>query len=93
MSVTTIFNNTLPSLRVIHELFNNILYNSLTLYHVAGVSRRQVQNCTKMFKNINIVEFHYHIWNHNEKYIPISTNMPGIGLVIREINVNIHILE
>ena len=33
-----------------------------------------------------IVEFHAdHIWNHNEKCIKISTNMPGIGVVIPEI--------
>ena len=24
-----------------------------------------------------------YIWNHDEKYIQISTNMPGIGLAIR----------
>ena len=32
-----------------------------------------------------IVEFHDHIWNHHEKSIEISTNMPGIGFVIPEI--------
>ena len=26
-----------------------------------------------------------HIWTHHEKYIQMSTNMPGIGLVIRKI--------
>ena len=31
------------------------------------------------------MEFHDHIWNHNEKYIQISTNMPGIGSLICEI--------
>ena len=48
---------------------------------------RQVKNETNFVKNINIVEFHYHIWNHNEKCI--STNMPGIGSVICEIAVEI----
>ena len=48
------------------------------------------QNCKKIVKNVRIVEFHDHIWNHNEKRIQISTNMPGIGLLlIREIAVNI----
>ena len=28
------------------------------------------------------------IWNHHEKYIQKSTNMPGIGSLIREIDVN-----
>ena len=46
-------------------------------YYAAGMSRRQVQNVTKIFK---IVEFHDYIWNHNEKCIQISTNMPGICL-------------
>ena len=32
-----------------------------------------------------MVEFHYHIRNHHEKYIQISANMPSIGLVIPEI--------
>ena len=30
---------------------------------------------------------HNIIWNHHEKYIEISTNMPVIGSVIREIAV------
>ena len=40
---------------------------------------------TKFVKNVKIVEFDDYIWNHNEKCIQISTNMPGIGLVIPEI--------
>ena len=32
-------------------------------------------------------EFHDHIWNHNVKCIQISTNMPCIGSLIREIAV------
>ena len=31
------------------------------------------------------MEFHDHIWNHNEKCNQISTNIPSIGLVIPEI--------
>ena len=42
-----------------------------------------------MIKNVEIVDFHYHIRNHHEKCIQLSTNMPGIGSVIREIDVNI----
>ena len=38
-------------------------------------------------KNVKIVEFHDHIWNHHEKCIQKSTNMPGIGLLILEIAV------
>ena len=50
-----------------------------------GECRRQVQNLTTFVKNVEIVEFHDHIWNHNEKCIQLSTNMPSIGLVIPEI--------
>ena len=48
------------------------------------MSRRQTtgQHLTKFVKNVEIVEFHDHIWNHIAKCIKISTNMPGIGLVI-----------
>ena len=35
------------------------------------------------------MEFHDHIWNHHGICIEISTNMPGIGSVIREIAVKI----
>ena len=35
------------------------------------------------------MEFHDHIWNHNDKCIQISTNTPGIGSFIREIAVEI----
>ena len=34
-----------------------------------------------------IVEFHDHIWNHHDKCIQISTNMPSIGLVVPEITI------
>ena len=42
---------------------------------------------TNFVKNVKIVEFHDLIWNHHEKCIQISTNMPGIGSLIREIDV------
>ena len=44
---------------------------------------------SKVNKIVKIVEFHDHIWNYNEKCIQISTNMPGIGLLICEIAVEI----
>ena len=40
-----------------------------------------------MFKKVKIMEFGDYIWNHREKCIQISTNMPGIGSLIREIDV------
>ena len=39
----------------------------------------------KHLKKINILDFGDYIWNYVEKLIPISTNMPSIGLVIGEI--------
>ena len=53
--------------------------------HAAGECKRQVKNVTNLEKNVKICEFNDHIWNHHEKCIEISTNMPGIGLVIREL--------
>ena len=47
----------------------------------------QTTNLTNLVKNVKIVEFHDHIWNHCEKYIEISTNMPVIGSLICEIAV------
>ena len=44
-----------------------------------------VQKCHKNLKNLKIVEFCDNIWNHHEKCIQISTNMPGIGLEMYEI--------
>ena len=38
-------------------------------------------------QNMKIVEFHYYIWNPNENCIELSTNMIGIGSLIREIGV------
>ena len=41
----------------------------------------------KCHKNVNILltfrKFYDHIWDHHEKYIQISTNIPGIGSLIR----------
>ena len=53
------------------------------------MNRRQVQNVTNFVKNVNILEFGYYNWNPYEKYIQKSQNMPGIGSLIREIDVNI----
>ena len=39
-----------------------------------------------MFKTVNILEFHDRSWNHYEKCIKKSTNVPGIGSLIREID-------
>ena len=36
-----------------------------------------------------MIELHPYIWNHHEKCIRISTNMPSIGLVICEIGFEI----
>ena len=52
-----------------------------------GECRRQVKNVINVVKNVKIVEFHDHIWNHREKYIKKSTNMPGIGSLFREIDI------
>ena len=41
-----------------------------------------------MFRHFNILRCHDRIWNHREKCIQKSTNMPGIGSLIREIDVN-----
>ena len=43
------------------------------------------QKFNKFGKKVKILEFHDRIWNHNEKCIQLSTNMPSIGLVIPEI--------
>ena len=56
-------------------------------YNAESVSRRQVQNFTKCLKNVIIFEFHDHIWNHQEKCIQESTNMPGIVSLILEIDI------
>ena len=65
------------------------LVKMLNAFHAAGECRRHVQNCTTNVKNVKIVELYYQIWIHHEKCIQISTNMPGIGSLIREIAVEI----
>ena len=52
---------------------------TLNAFQAAGGCRRQVKTLTKFVKNVEIVEFHDHIWSHHEKCIQKSTNMPGIG--------------
>ena len=42
-----------------------------------------------IFKNVIILEIHYFNWNHHEKCIQMSTNMPSIGSVICEIGFEI----
>ena len=58
-------------------------------FRAAGVSRRQVQNFTKIpdknVKNVNRIELHHFVWNRHGKCTQISTNMPDIGWVIHEI--------
>ena len=61
----------------------------LNAFHAAGESRRQVKKLTKFVKNAETVELHDHIWNHHEKCIQISTNMPVIGSQLRKIGVQI----
>ena len=43
------------------------------------------KNEQKFVQNVKIMELYDYIWYHHEKCIQISTNMPGIGLVIPEI--------
>ena len=61
----------------------------IVTYNAAGVSRRQDQNVNNLVKKFNILEFGYYIWNPYEKCIQKSPNMPGIGSLIREMDVQI----
>ena len=73
-------------------LGNYCLKQLLNAFHAAGECRqcrRHVKRLTTFVKYVEIVEFHDHIWNHHEKCIQISINMPGIGSLIREIHVKI----
>ena len=85
--VSTSFRNH-PDIKEPDSLFLQVIINT---YNAADVSRRQVQNVTNFVKNVNILEFGYYIWNHYEKCIQKSPNMPGIGSLIREIDVKIEI--
>ena len=49
----------------------------------------QKKKTQHFLKNINISDFQSHIWNHYEKCIQKSTNMPRIGLVMYEIGFDI----
>ena len=63
-----------------------------TLQHMFPRGRRVQttdQNLTNLVKTGKNAEFHYHIWNHHEKCIQKRANMPGIGSLILEIDVNI----
>ena len=51
----------------------------ITYYAHGRLSRRQIH---KLVINVKMMKFHYYIWNHCEKCIQKSTNLPGIGLVI-----------
>ena len=67
---------------------HNVCLLTLNAGPAAGECRRQTKNVIKFVKNCNILEFHDHIWNHHVKCIQISTNMPGIGSLIREKDIN-----
>ena len=69
------------------------VHRYLNTYHAAGECRRQVKDLRNVVKNVKIVEFHYHFWNHHEKCIQMSTNMPSIGLVIPEITCQMLVFE
>ena len=45
-----------------------------------------------IYKNLNIIEFHYRFLNPCGKGIQISTNMPSFGSAIHEIEVQFKIL-
>ena len=47
----------------------------------------KTKKCSKNITNWAFGDhiWNHHIWNHHEKYIQISTNMPGIGLEMCEI--------
>ena len=71
------------------ELSSSVAVWLLKTYNAAGMSRRQDQNLTNFVKNVNILEYGYYICNPYEKCIQKSPNMPGIGSLICEIDVNI----
>ena len=59
----------------------------LNAFHAAAECRRQVKKLTNLVKNVKMVKFHDNSWHHHEKYIKISTNMPNMCSLIREIAV------
>ena len=58
----------------------------INTFHTTSACRRHVKNVIKNSKNIKIIEFHHYIWDHCEKCIKISTNMPSVRSVIHKIN-------
>lgn len=78
---------TLIRLFVINIIINIVVTISccfLNFNNAAGVSRRrQLQNfTTKIFKNVNLLEFDYDIWNQDDKCIQIRRNKPSVSLLI-----------
>ena len=55
------------------------------LYSPLPCGRRHIKFGTNLSKTFKILEFDDYIWDLHEKCIKISTNMPGIGIVICEI--------
>ena len=53
--------------------------------NATDVCKRQIQINAENSLNFCKIVFHHFIWNHHEKCIHMSTNMPGIGYVICEI--------
>ena len=51
-------------------------------FHVAGKCRRQIKKLTNLVTDVNILEFHDHIWNHHVKYIDKCKNPPELGSFI-----------
>ena len=60
-------------------------------YNAAGVSRRQHQIVTNFVKKCQHSGIWLLFWNHYEKRIQKSPDMPGIGSLIREMDVKIEI--
>ena len=64
------------------------ILSELITFNAAGVC--SAYDRSKMLQKISkFKRFHCYIWNHNEKCIQISTNMPGIGFKIGERDVDI----
>ena len=69
--------------------YQDLIQDYFNTIHTAG--RREQTAGRKLHKiyqkNVKSVEFHDHIWNHHKKCIQKSTNMPGIGSLVRETDV------
>ena len=52
-----------------------------------------LQNVTNLVKIIKILKYRDHIWNHREKYIELSTNIPVHCSSIHEIAVTQFLLS